>query len=219
VDAQQEQIDKLEDINEDTKATTKAGLEHVQDSMWNLCASTEGMDANQKNNNNNKKNNKKKGKQSVKLLSTSIWNACAGQEQDSRSSEDEITISPLTIPHDPTFDKDYGKPTTKTSLASLKEQVQGSAQGAYTIGQALVEDLMEQVEDVARSNNMKSPRQTLQEAQQRWVKHMSCTPEIPPPPQQSSDSSMTTKDNHDGLIHAQPRIYRRRSRRVGEMKE
>eukprot|EP00536_Pseudo-nitzschia_multiseries_P002383 jgi/Psemu1/5410/gm1.5410_g len=38
VDGQQEQIDQLEDLNENTKAETRAGLEEIQHGMWKLCA-------------------------------------------------------------------------------------------------------------------------------------------------------------------------------------
>jgi len=37
VDGQQEQVDRLEDLNEETKAQTRAGLEEIQHGMWKLC--------------------------------------------------------------------------------------------------------------------------------------------------------------------------------------
>jgi hypothetical protein len=37
VDGQQEQIDKLEEHAEETKANTKAGLEQFQYTMWKMC--------------------------------------------------------------------------------------------------------------------------------------------------------------------------------------
>jgi len=37
VDGQQEQIDKLEEINEEVKADTRAGLEEIQHGIWKLC--------------------------------------------------------------------------------------------------------------------------------------------------------------------------------------
>ncbi|OEU23482.1 hypothetical protein FRACYDRAFT_233650 [Fragilariopsis cylindrus CCMP1102] len=40
VDDQQEQIDELEDINEEVKIDTKAGLEQIQHGMWKLCVSS-----------------------------------------------------------------------------------------------------------------------------------------------------------------------------------
>jgi hypothetical protein len=37
VDGQQDQIDQLEDINDEIKADTRAGLEEIQHGMWKLC--------------------------------------------------------------------------------------------------------------------------------------------------------------------------------------
>eukprot|EP00536_Pseudo-nitzschia_multiseries_P011912 jgi/Psemu1/30474/gm1.30474_g len=38
VNGQEEQIDQLEDLNNNTKAKTRAGLEEIQHGMWKLCA-------------------------------------------------------------------------------------------------------------------------------------------------------------------------------------
>jgi hypothetical protein len=211
VDAQQEQIDKLEDINEDTKTRTKAGLEHIQYTMWNMCASTEAKGDGNRNG----------------ATSPVVWNICAGQEQGSGRSFDNSKQQRIPPnPHDP-FSKSYHSGPQKTSpwkmpadLESLKVHVKDSAQGAYTIGQALVEDLIDQVEDVARSNNMESPRKTLQQAQRKFVKHLSCTPDL------QSSSTFGTMD--DDILSTNPSVQRQHythdlyygpSQRIGETKE
>ncbi|KAG7340383.1 hypothetical protein IV203_023926 [Nitzschia inconspicua] len=208
VDAQQEQIDKLEDINDDTKARTKAGLEHIQYTMWKMCASTEA-------------NARADGNRGT--TSPVMWNMCAGQELNSRSFEEISSMPPN--PHDP-FTNHYrdrrSAPVWKipTDLESIKVHVKDSAQGAYTIGQALVEDLMDQVEDVARSNNMESPRKTLRHAQKQFAKHLSCAPDL-----QATCSSGTTEGNDIWPSHPNSErnhshdLYYGSSQRVGETKE
>ncbi|KAG7373035.1 hypothetical protein IV203_033759 [Nitzschia inconspicua] len=209
VDAQQEQIDKLEDINDDTKARTKAGLEQIQYTMWKMCASTEA--------NANADGNRG-------ATSTVMWNMCAGQERNSRSFEETTSMPPN--PHDPFTNHYRGRrsaPVWKipTDLESIKVHVKDSAQGAYTIGQALVEDLMDQVEDVARSNNMESPRKTLRHAQKQFAKHLSCAPDL-----QATCSSGTMEGNDIRSSHPNSQggnhthdLYYGSSQRVGEMKE
>lgn len=210
VDAQQEQIDKLEDINEDTKTRTKAGLEHIQYTMWNMCASTEAKGRGSKDD----------------ATSPVMWNVCAGKEHGSRSFDDTKNMPPN--PHDP-FTNAYGGPQPRASwkipqdLESLKGHVQDSANGAYTIGQALVEDLIEQVDDVARSNNVESPRKGFQQAQRKLaqyltLKNLSCTPDL-----QTfgtmEDDTISMNDHHSIQKPNSNDVYYGFSHRNGETKE
>ncbi|KAL3919759.1 MAG: hypothetical protein SGARI_007124, partial [Bacillariaceae sp.] len=172
VDQQQEDIDQLEDINEHTKSQTKAGLEAIQYTMWNMCAARPDEGGNGKSARSNRASQ-----------SPVMWNLCAAQQGVSKSFDNNHTHkfteeyaendythavpkpsqSQSRQSSDPTATASRLQPATKSSSTNtrneswanmqmppdfdtLQANVQESAQGAYVIGSALVEELVSQVQ-------------------------------------------------------------------------
>ncbi|VEU40488.1 unnamed protein product [Pseudo-nitzschia multistriata] len=204
VDGQQEQIDKLEDLNEEVKADTRAGLEEIQHGMWKLCAADH----------------------------TSVFNSSSSNNKDNGRHHSLIDLSddaPLEEGPPPPLDPSdlltcmmchhHGGTTTASSpsqhgksrsfdpgassssvwkaslqLPSNFESVQESAQDAYQRGHAMVGGIVEQVHEVVANSNLPSSPVALQLREVR--NRMYCTPQ---PQDYNNDYYCDDDDNDDGI--------------------
>lgn len=185
VDGQQDQIDQLEDLNEEVKADTKAGLEEIQHGMWKLCVADQQQptNGNPYNSFDGTANNKKNRTKTV-LDPSDIFNcvmACQGPSEfkpaggkGARLSLDDV--EDLYHERNAATDHDnakyYRDDVTSSSgkawsLLNL-EDVQESAQDAYERGQAMVGGLVVQVQEVVATGGDGLPLQ---------LRNMSCTPQ------------------------------------------
>jgi hypothetical protein len=208
VDQQQEQIDQLEDVNEHTKSQTKAGLEAIQYTMWNMCAA--------------RPDDSFEKKPSTRTSESPVmWNLCAqeGAPGMSKSFDKNHThkftrdgADPLRNFPDshaatgstPTPNSKPGKRNASWArmrmppdFDTFQANVQESAQGAYVIGSALVEELVSQVQQRVGSGdgergsidpdngsiptNIEHHKELLQELMKKWnvrqfAQRLSCDP-------------------------------------------
>ena len=169
VDGQQEQIDKLEDINEEIKADTRAGLEEIQHGMWKLCMAEQyennGIGAKDPSDRTTNRNRKKKVLDPSDILNCMM--ACNGNPE-SRDKGDrgvlslddvllhERSTNNMTAPqHLKDSNANYYRDDVEAiesgwNLPNL-EDVQESAQDAYQKGHAIVGDLVGHVHEVVAS--------------------------------------------------------------------
>ncbi len=204
VDGQQEQIDKLEDINEDVKAHTRAGLEEIQHGMWKLCVAdqhkNDGIGAKNMDESRGGPSNRQRKK---KVLDPSeILNcmmACQGHSEspgDGRrgvlSLDDELSHErnvPAFTPQElKEINANYYSDDVQVSelgwnLPNL-EDVQESAQDAYERGHAIVGDLVGQVHDVVATGEFRD-----------IGNRFSCTPQ----PEEISLGGYNDDDSFEGV--------------------
>jgi len=204
VDGQQEQIDKLEDINEEVKAHTRAGLEEIQHGIWKLCVAdqhkNDGMGAKSMNESHGGPSNRQRKK---KVLDPSeILNcmmACQGHSEspgdgrrrvlsldDDLSHERNMTASTPQQSKESNvnyYSDDVQASESGWNLLNL-EDVQESAQDAYQRGHAIVGDLVGQVQDVVASGEFRDVGNRL-----------SCTPQ----PEEISLGGYSDDDPFEGV--------------------
>lgn len=156
VDDQQEQIDKLEDLNEEAKAHTRAGLEEIQHGIWKLCAAeqhqNDGMEVNGPNDASTNRNRKKKALDPSDILKCMM--ACQGNpvsESDNNgvlSLEDDLynesKTSNAASPYSSNgMNEKYYIDDVKP--AEPEWNLQESAVGALQKGHAMVGDIVDAV--------------------------------------------------------------------------
>jgi len=155
VDDQQEQIDKLADLNEEVKADTRAGLEEIQHGIWKLCAA-EGPEMSTEGDNGQLAAHRGKSKKTIpdprEMLGCVM--DCPGLPTTTtkpRSGRGILSVHDLeesSVHARVKYYSDNNPPPAATSmdwrwnLPNL-EEVQESAQSAYERGHAIVGDLVE----------------------------------------------------------------------------
>jgi t-SNARE complex subunit (syntaxin)/uncharacterized Zn-binding protein involved in type VI secretion len=167
VDGQQDQIDRLEDINEEIKTDTRAGLEEIQHGIWKLCAAEqhqngENMADAPKNSFDAATNRNKKKKV---IDPSEIFNcmmACHG-DPGSHGGGGVLSLAD-DLYHEKTmaqqakergadyYRDDVQAPKPAWNLPNL-DDVQESAQDAYERGHAIVGGLVNQVQEVVSSGD------------------------------------------------------------------
>jgi len=157
VDGQQDQFDQLEDINDEIKADTRAGLEEIQHGMWKLCVADQHKKGEMGPDNSferaTKGNRKKKVIDPSDFLNCMM--ACQGPAKSQSASgglslEDDL-YHERTTAHANYYRDDKGSESV-WNLPNL-EHVQESAQDAYERGHAMVGGLVVQVHEVVASGD------------------------------------------------------------------
>lgn len=158
VDSQQEQIDKLEDINDEVKVNTRAGLGEIQHGMWKLCV----VDAHEKeiDDGNSFECKADRGKSENKIPNPSGILSCMmvcrepptgpPSGQDSLSLDEADLYCERELKHKSSnarsnyYSDNVLASDSMWNLSKLGD-LQESAQNAYERGHSMVGDIVEQV--------------------------------------------------------------------------
>ena len=171
VDDQQEQIDKLQDLNEEVKADTRAGLEEIQHGIWKLCAA-EGPETPKEGGDGATHRGKRKETIPDPRKMLGCMMDCPGLPTEPRSGRGILSLHDVQQSSVHARMNYYSDETPVTSndwrwnLPNL-EEVQESAQSAYERGHAMVGGLVEH----ARREGL--PLQLGEE----FTNRLSCTPQ------------------------------------------
>jgi t-SNARE complex subunit (syntaxin) len=157
VDGQQDQIDQLEDINDEVKTDTRAGLEEIQHGIWKLCVADQhkkgGIGPENSFDRATNRNMKKKVIDPSDFLNCMM--VCQGPD-GLQSGSDGLSLKDDLYHERTTTDANYyrdGKGSESAWNLPNLEQVQESAQDAYERGHAMVGGLVGQVHGVVASGD------------------------------------------------------------------
>ena len=154
VDDQQDQIDQLEDINEEVKAHTRAGLEEIQHGMWKLCvADQHGKDKAGVNHANDSFDGVPNPYGKKKVVDPSdILNCMMACQGHPLSQDDDIHRQRASTPqHLKERGEDYYRDEVPVSDSDSGWNLQESAQDAYELGHKMVGGIVGQVQEAVSS--------------------------------------------------------------------
>lgn len=176
VDGQQEQIDKLEEINEEVKADTRAGLEEIQHGIWKLCVADQHQINGTGKGPHDSPNGATDRQRKKKVLDPSdIFNcmmACQGTSEstgdgrrgvlslDEELSQAEKKTTVARAQQSKDINVNYYNDNAPASAAEMGwtlnnlEDVQELAQDAFQKGHAIVGGLVGQVQEVVATGEL-----------------------------------------------------------------